>query len=292
MSDSAPKCQSRDYASVLSAAVPALKAVYQPRFTNNTQLSLTVLHEYVSGANFKAGQYVVTAPGENPLGIEYLGMGDSFASGQGAFNYIEGTDTAINACHLSSLAYPYLLSSELFNSGRSVACSGAKTRDISYMALEYEGQVKDGLKKEDRKNLSSIFSNFSPGYLVQNDFVDKYNPQSLTLSIGGNDIGFADIVKQCVMPGLMNTTCYSTYEDQQELLARIYAIGDKLKNTYRTVSSPGRRVYVIGYPQLVVAGGNCAANVHLDEQEIRFFIGLTDVLNGVIKRAADSAGVR
>lgn len=289
---SQPKCQSRNYWPYLADKLSGLKYVQQPRFMNDMQLSFSAVYAYASSTQFKVTQQSLTAPGENPSGIEYLGMGDSFASGQGAHSYMEGTDTANNTCHLSSLSYPFLLSGSLFNTGHSVACSGAKTRDIIDPSLTYEGQVKDKIFANKRDNLNEIISSYTPGFLVQNEFVQKYRPGSLTLSIGGNDIGFSDVIKQCVMPRLKETTCYPTYEDQQELVKRITGVGDKLKNTYKTISSPGRAVYVIGYPQIVVEGGNCAANVHLDAKEIKLFVGLTDTLNEVIKRAAESAGAK
>jgi lysophospholipase L1-like esterase len=139
--------------------------------------------------------------------------------------------------------------------------------------------------------LKSIVANYSPGYLLQSDFVNKYNPQIITLSIGGNDIGFEDIVKRCVAPAVIHTTCYASKEDQQELVNRILNMESTLQNTYRSLSAAGRKVYVIGYPQIVYGGGNCANNVHLDDQEIRLFTDLTDTLNSVIEQAADAAGV-
>jgi lysophospholipase L1-like esterase len=271
--------------------VPSLNNIFQVRFLSEYRLSFAATYDYLNGSNFKSQQYILTAPGINSAGIEYLGMGDSFASGQGAFNYISGTDTSVNTCHLSSLSYPFLLSSSLFDSGHSVACSGAKTRDIIELSDAYEGQVKDEFIKENRKNIGEIIQSYMPGYLVQNDFVDEHNPEAVTLSIGGNDIGFADIVKQCVMPKLKNTTCFPTYEDQQELVKRITGVENKLQTTYKTISGTGRRVYVIGYPQIVAENGNCAANVHLDDKEIKLFVGLTDMLNQIIERAAIKTGV-
>jgi hypothetical protein len=124
-----PKCQSKDYWPYINSQLAGLKALYQPRFTSQMQLYLTAQYEY-SSTSYKTAQFSLTAPGESPSGIEYLGMGDSFASGQGAFNYILGTDTEGKKCHLSSLSYPFLISSQMYNSGHSVTCSGARMKDI------------------------------------------------------------------------------------------------------------------------------------------------------------------
>jgi lysophospholipase L1-like esterase len=286
-STSSTGCKSRNYWSDLTSGIPNYKAIYAPRFTNDSQLSFTAMHDY-DGGLFKVSQYTLTAPGENPTGIEYLGMGDSYASGQGAFDYLEDTDTANNSCHLSSRSYPMMLSAALFNSGHSVACSGAVMRDVTDTNSNYKGQVKDGIKKIDRGNIPQILNNFSPGYIAQIEFVQKYNPQAITVSIGGNDILFADIVKQCISM----KTCYSTYEDQQELANRITGIGQNLQDTYKALSGPGRRIYVIGYPQIVATNGSCADNVRLNAQEIQMFNDLTAMLNQTIRNAAAAAGVQ
>jgi lysophospholipase L1-like esterase len=157
---------------------------------------------------------------------------------------------------------------------------------------KYSGQNAPHKIKSELESLGllqSIFTDFSPGFLLQKDFVERYNPQNITLSIGGNDIGFANVVKNCVMPKLIHTTCYPTAEDQIELAERITGKENDLKNTYRQLSKPGRKLYVIGYPQIVVRGGNCANNVHLDDSEIQMFTNLTDLLNRTIKKAADGA---
>lgn len=288
-----PKCQSRDYWDFLSSHLSGLKSVYQPRFTGGEQLSLAATYNYSAGA-YQVAQYTLTAPGVRPTGIGYLGMGDSYASGQGAFNYILGTDTDNNTCHLSSLSYPYLLSADLFPDGHSAACSGARMKDVYGNSQTYQGQNAPYLTKPELENkniLASVYLGYEPGYILQKEFVNKYRPQTLTISIGGNDIGFADIVSQCVMPKIKNTTCYATYEDQQELVQRIKSVKDKLRSTYKSLAAPGRQIYVIGYPQIVMPHGNCADNVHLNEQEIELFESLTTLLDETIHQAADDAGV-
>jgi hypothetical protein len=52
----------------------------------------------------------------------------------------------------------------------------------------------------------------------------------------------------------------------------------------------GRRLYVVGYPQVALPGGNCGANVHLNADEVQFSKDLITYLNSVIKQAADQAG--
>jgi len=287
------RCATRDYWNDVTSQISGFKALYQPRFVNDTQISFTALYDYNPG-DFKAATYTMTAPGISPSGIEYLGMGDSYASGEGAYAYVDGTDTSNNACHLSTKSYAYILSEQLFSSRHAVSCSGAVTNDIVDTSLSYHGQVHDKIVKGDRDRsfINSILATYTPGFLAQTEFVDKYKPDAITLSIGGNNIGFADIIKSCVTPITLHSSCYSTYEDRLELDNHINNVFDTLVSTYKAIARPGKRVYVIGYPQIAASGGDCALNVHLDDSEIQFANDLVDYLDQTISRAADKAGVR
>jgi hypothetical protein len=293
VSPESDRCLSRDYYNYVSGQIPNFRGIYRPRFINNTQLSFSAIYNF-NGGTFNAASYVLTAPGQDAVGIDYLGMGDSYASGEGAFAYTADTDTANNTCHLSGKSYPFVLSSQLHNSGHTVACSGAVTNDVIDKLLNYNGQVQDGIEKNKRAEsfILSTLANYTPGFLAQSEFIDTYKPQAVTLSIGGNDFGFSDIVESCVSPISDNQSCYPTYEDRVELARRVNGIFDKLVHTYKTVAKPGKRVYVVGYPQIAAPGGNCALNVHLDAREVQLAADIIDYLNGVIQQAAGNAGVR
>ncbi len=286
-------CVARDYYAYFETQLPGLNNIFQPRIVNNAQITFTAVYDY-SPSRYKVAKFMMTAPGANPTGMSYLGMGDSFASGEGVYEYRTGTDTVNNTCHLSGRNYAYLLSVSNYPDGNSVACSGAITDDIINTSGTYKGQVEDNLIKDVRSDvmISQFKSNFTPGYISQTEFIDQYRPEVVTLSIGGNDIGFADILKSCVSPTALPESCFPNYEDRLELAGRINGIFDKLVTTYQTVSKPGKRVYVIGYPQITYPGGNCALNVNLDRHELQLAADLIDYLNLVVEKAADRAGVR
>jgi hypothetical protein len=84
--------------------------------------------------------------------IDYLAMGDSYSSGEGELNdenYLPGTNTQFEKCHLSIRSYPFLLAEYSgFPDGmfRSVACSGATMDDVVGIDKAYKGQnnrIKD-----------------------------------------------------------------------------------------------------------------------------------------------------
>lgn len=270
---------------------PGLNRPTHLRFINDDAISFSARYEVVSGTQYKAAQFVATAAGIPQHKIGLLGLGDSYISGQGAFSYRDGTDTQNDFCHLSELSYPFLLGRTYFNSYNSAACSGAKTDNVIGTDQQYKGQVRDGIA-EYKRDKSSILANFLPGYLYQQEFASTYKPEAIMLSVGGDDVGFADIVKQCVA-NAGGGTCYDTYEDRMDLLNAINATYSKLVATYRTLrdQSGGARVYAVGYPQIVKAGGDCGLNVHLNASETAFATDLITYLDEVVRQAADTAGV-
>jgi hypothetical protein len=187
------------------------------------------------------------------------------------------------------------LGKEDFNSYNSVACSGATTDKVVGSDFKtFPGQVKDGKKEGERdaREKNDILANFLPGYIYQQEFASTYQPEAMVLSVGGDDIGFSNIVKSCAA-NIGGGTCYDTYEDRAELVNEIDNTYGKLVNTYTTLrqQSGGARLYVVGYPQIAKVGGDCALNVHLNSEEVAFSSQLIDYLDGVMQKAAQAAGV-
>ena len=261
------------------------------QFADDDTLNFTARYEAKSLTEYKIAEFTATAPGAIVHKLGLLGMGDSYISGEGAFDYTQESDDGNDTCHISPVAYPFLLGRGYFNSYNSIACSGAKTDKLVGTNQKFQGQVKDRIE-EGNRNKPNILANFLPGYIYQQEFASNYLPETLVLSVGGDDIGFADIVKSCVANS-GGGTCYNTYEDRVELVNRINATYSKLVKTYTTLrnESGGARMYVVGYPQVAKTGGDCGLNVHLNADEIIFASQLIDYLDSVVQRAAQTAGV-
>jgi hypothetical protein len=128
-----------------------------------------------------------------PLNI--AAIGDSFASGQGD----KGSGSWLNAdCYLSSLAAPQqavaLLEGVRPTTFTSAACNGAVIVEDS--ADPADGDVNDSL-------LGTLGPNGQPLNNGQLSYIDPTGTDpvdALTISIGGNDIGFASIVTNCANP--------------------------------------------------------------------------------------------
>jgi GDSL-like Lipase/Acylhydrolase family len=114
----------------------------------------------------------------------YTAMGDSYSSGEGNTPYDPGTD-ATSGCHRSAAAYGRQFAaaqSGIGNPGiQHIACSGATI--TSLMTTGQNGE---------QPQISQMF----PGSKL------------VTVTIGGNDIGFADVLKSCIAN---SATCESTY---------------------------------------------------------------------------------
>lgn len=247
-----------------------------PQFVDDALLEYTLSDGAPSG-HF---QYYLRAP--NTWQANYVALGDSYASGEGAGSsnfYPETNVSGVNQCHLSPLSYPYLIGQDLqLSSTHSAACSGAKIADVltnaQYKTVPSNNTLGDWL----------------PGPQPQLQKITKQT-NVITISAVGNDVGFGDIVQRCIME---SDTCYGTYEDREELVLLINKQFDRLVDTYtqlKHAAAPDARIYVIGYPQIVNPGGRCGDNVRLNYSETIFAHDLIDDLDSVIEKAAARAGV-
>jgi hypothetical protein len=293
-------CQSYDYESFVEQQIKGAQSIHHVRFVNDGLLSFTV----TASDPAADGIYELAPTSSISSLIDYLGLGDSYTSGEGSFDYLSGTDTADNACHLSIHSYPLLLTRDLFSAagGHSVACSGAVINDLGITSNDYHGQVANvpswqQLEQDQPELLSSIMTNFLPGFVAQQRFVRQYQPGITTVGVGGNDVGFGDMVIQCVEQHislhLSDNTCFNTYEDRLEIERLIDRTVSHWAALYKELSAaaPATRLYAIGYPQIVYDQGNCALNVHLSKSELEFTEEVVDYLNGGIEQAATKAGI-
>lgn len=293
-------CVNHNYRTYVGSQISGFKTIRHIRFVNDELLSF----EATSTNPSNDGIYLLAPTSGISSQIDYLGLGDSFTGGEGAFDYLAGSDTTNNMCHLSRRSYPLLLANDLFTAtgGRSVACSGAVINDASSTNGKYKGQVRnvlswDELQKSQALLLESIFTNYLPGFVAQHRFVARYQPRILTVSIGGDDIGFGDIVRTCVLPHASihrsDNDCYSTYEDRKELMDLIDRTVPKWISLYKQLhnEAPEAKLYSIGYPQLTDDLGSCAINVQLSKAELGFATVIVEYLNSAMAKASLKANV-
>ncbi|MFJ1782840.1 SGNH/GDSL hydrolase family protein [Streptomyces anulatus] len=178
----------------------------------------------------------------------YVALGDSYSSGVGAGSYLSDSGD----CRRSTNAYPYLW--QAANSPASfdfVACSGATTSSVASSQLGV---------------LSSSTS-------------------LVSVTAGGNDVGFADVMQDCVLSS--EATCISSVNNavsqmNNSLPGSLDALYDGIR-----ARAPQAQVVVLGYPRFYKLAGSCFAG--LTEAERAAINNASDVLNDVIaKRSADA----
>lgn len=258
---------------------------------------------------------------------DYIALGDSYSSGEGAFNgaltYRHGTDrdgalypesyTGLSGypyekevCHQSTTSYPYLLvGARAVSDFGDVACSGAKLNDIindndnSDSNTYYEGhfsQFLDDIAKYSSVIKANAVNDLFPGRASQIEMLQKHQPQVVTIGIGGNDIGFKDKLQSCVASP--TETCSFATSLRYYSGAEIRGMHQKYLELFRRLkaASPATRYYVVGYPQFLSLNSvspveTCALNVGLDAYERLFMIASVHYLNQIIKSAAVQSGV-
>lgn len=268
------------------------------KFLNESTLELYATALF-NGSGYKNIQFRVNVdPG--PQTIRYLALGDSYSSGEGAGNYYDATNfhadaSNFNKCHQSKLSYSEILNKWLAPDWYdSVACSGAKMKDVLFMAGEgkyiEEGKPQAKSPVEDIHFINNIKESLRPGYLPQLSLLQANPPTISTITIGGNDIGFKDIITACAT----QASCYSAENERRVIAARIDQRIPELVNVYKALkqnmSGSDPRLYVVGYPQIFNDEGSC--NGLMNSSERQFANALTDYLNAAVRIAAAQAGVK
>lgn len=178
----------------------------------------------------------------------YAALGDSYSSGVGTGSY-----TLDSACKRSVYAYPYLWAQRHAGTTLSfVACSGAKTSDL--------------------------LANQIQAVTTATDLV--------TMTIGGNDIGFANLIYQCTL-----SDCSSALDSTRTSLET--TLGSKLDAVFTTVKShaaPGATIVVLGYPR-IFSGAGCFSTLGISSTEETKANQLSDALDTVIAAHAQTDGV-
>ena len=125
---------------------------------------------------------------EAPPEGRMVALGDSYTAGEGVPPFVARTDLAgINECHRSSQAYPVQVASRVGLPLESWACSGAATADLVTTTVSRDrAPWNDPLHEVTAGTSASALDRLGSDVSI------------VTLSIGGNDVGFADIVSDCL----------------------------------------------------------------------------------------------
>ncbi len=193
---------------------------------------------------------VVSAAPATAAAPSYVALGDSYSSGTGTRSYIvDGT-----TCLRSVYAYPSLIASAKGYALNFRACSGAKVPDVS----------------------STQLSALTAGTTY------------VTISIGGNDAGFADVLTTCAQPSWMSN-CNGAIDKAQSYIRN--TLPGALNTLYAQIRSraPQAKVTVVGYPR-IFNGTDCNLLTWFSGSEMSRLNATADLINATTSGRASAAG--
>jgi len=179
---------------------------------------------------------------------KYVALGDSYASGLGAGDYGDS-----GGCKRSANAAPVLWANSHGPAAFDfVACSGAVTSDV------LNGQI------------GSVTA----------------DTELVTIAIGGNDAGFADVMTDCNLGS--DSSCVSRNQEAQAFAQS--ELPGRLNGVYSAIraAAPDARVVVLGYPHIYQLEGECS--IGLSETKRAAINQSSDVLADVTASASSAAG--
>jgi lysophospholipase L1-like esterase len=176
----------------------------------------------------------------------YVALGDSYASGTGTRDYYD------EGCQRSDHSYAKQLASKAGLQLTHAACSGARIPDVR------------------QKQLAALSA--------ETDLV--------TISIGGNDAGFAKVITECAKPLV---SCADDIAGARSFINE--TLPGQLDEIYGEIEAraPEARVLVIGYPRLF-NGQECNLGARISADEQADLNGVADLLAAKLAVLADAHG--
>jgi lysophospholipase L1-like esterase len=193
--------------------------------------------------------------------VPYAGLGDSYTAGP----VIPVQQTNPTGCLRSDHNYPHLVALSLTGSVlRDVSCSGATTDDMT--------------------QTQSVQGGSNP---PQFNALDP-STQAVSLTIGGNDIGFVSIAENCSSPVNSGTPCQDKYvvNGDDTIADRIFATAPKVGAVLQGIRdrSPKAKVFVLGYLDILPDSGvGCYPQMPITNGDVPFLRDKEKQLNAMLE---------
>lgn len=195
---------------------------------------------------------LVTAPAlpSYAAGESYVALGDSYSSGTGTGTYIDDG----SECLRSTYAYASLTAAAKDYSLNFRACSGAVVADVA------------------NSQLSAL------------DSSTRY----VTVSVGGNDAGFADVLTECALPAWASDCAGAVAAGRtfisDALPGRLNALYDSIR-----MGAPNAKVVVVGYPKIFM-GEDCDLATFFSPEDQSALNDAVVLINSITATAAAAKG--
>jgi lysophospholipase L1-like esterase len=190
----------------------------------------------------------VATPADAASSVHYVALGDSYASGLGAGSLISSSGSCDRSTNAASALWAAAHAPASYT---SVACAGATTTSLN----------------------STQLSALSTATTL------------VSITIGGNDVGFANIMETCALEG--TTQCVAAVQSAENFAQT--TLPGRLDTTYNGISShaPNAHVVVLDYPVFYQLNTFCIGLSATSHAKIDEGINLLD---GVISSAASRHG--
>jgi lysophospholipase L1-like esterase len=192
--------------------------------------------------------------------VPYVGLGDSYTAGP----VIPVQQTNPTGCLRSDHNYPHLVALSLSGSVlNDVSCSGATTDNMT------QSQSVQGGSNPPQ------FNALGPSI------------QAVSLTIGGNDIGFVSIAENCSSPVNSGTPCQNKYviNGDDTIADRIFATAPKVGAVLQGIHdrSPKAKVFVLGYLDILPDSGvGCYPQMPITDGDVPYMRDKEKQLNAML----------
>jgi lysophospholipase L1-like esterase len=219
-----------------------------------TKVTFTKPGSYVLSLTATRGQQQVSSQVTITAG-SYEALGDSYSAGTGA-----GDDK--NVCRLSSNAYPVWLEGRLAEA------------DIAGSAAFVDYRACVGATAGNNRSKSSVLQ--QAGSLPDTTTL-------VTATLGGNDLGFADVMKDCAV---YKHNCQIADHAKVEL--KLQQLPAQVRDVFKQIKAKTSQVVIVGYPHLFPAKPTTSCQ-RVSPGDQRWLNKVVDELDGVLAARATAS---
>jgi lysophospholipase L1-like esterase len=196
----------------------------------------------------------------------YTSLGDSYAAGP----LIPNQSLNPLGCLRSDHNYAHLTAAAKGLTLNDVSCSGATTSDMTAAQ-----NVEPGPNPPQ-------FNGLNAGTNI------------VSVTIGGNDIGFTEIIESCITYNPFSTPCKNQYDagGHDQLAERINNTAPKVAAVLQGIHSrsPNARVFVVNYPDILPSGSGCWPTIPLAFGDVPYLHATEERLNAMLATTAAANG--
>jgi hypothetical protein len=198
----------------------------------------------------------------------YVSLGDSYVAGP----FIPNTIGSPYGCIRSDHNYPHLSAAGIGLSLRDPSCSGATTDDMT----QPQDVDPDGPNPPQFNSLDA-------------------SSTVVSLTIGGNDIGFSSIAQSCITYNPFSHPCKDKYDSGgvDQISQRIQATAPKVAAVLQGIHSrsPSARVFVVNYPAIFPeTGSGCWPQMPISYSDAPYLRAKEQELNQMLSTQAAANG--